>query len=166
MNRKWLLVGVLSLLLFITIGFCSINKTLKFENNQQILLTNIKPVTMTNKENLIIEETQDGVNYNINLEKPGDYYSFTIDLINNTSNKQKIDSIELPSLTEKQQKYFEYKVTYLNGEEIREKDIIESNSKITLKVSLHFRKDITVEDLPIEADVFDLSLHINTSMAD
>lgn len=56
--------------------------------------------------------TDTDVTYSVTLDKPGDFYEFTIDVINDGSFNANLKSITMSTLTEAQAKYLTYTVTY------------------------------------------------------
>ena len=77
------------------------------------------------------------VEFAATLENPGDFYEFTVDVVNNGTIDAMIDSFSLtPSLTTAQQKYLEYTVTYDDGADISTNDSLAVNSSERIKV--HF----------------------------
>ena len=61
------------------------------------------------------------VEFAATLEEPGDYYEFTVDVVNSGTMDAMIDGFTIsPELTSDQEKYLEYKVTYLDGGELEE----------------------------------------------
>ena len=63
-------------------------------------------------------------------------------------------------LTKEQQRYLTYTVTYEDGQEIKTDDILRANDKVTLKVRVEFKFDITEEDLPKEEQNIGLDFNI------
>ena len=85
--------------------------------------------------------------FSTKLEVPGDFYEFTIDVVNDGSIDAMIESvIKTPTLTEAQAKYLNYIIEYQNGESINTKQLVSKNSFVRLKVRVEFRKDITASD--------------------
>ena len=59
------------------------------------------------------------LSFSVNLVMPGDYYEFTVDVVNDGSIDAIIDSIEKkPELTAEQAKYINYVIEYVNGDSI------------------------------------------------
>lgn len=105
--------------------------------------------------------------FSTTLTKPGDFYEFTIDVVNNGSIDAMIDSvIKTPELTDAQEKYLNYIVEYQNGEEITTKQLIEANSFVRLKVKVEFRKDLVASDLPTSLETLNLSFTVNYVQSD
>ena len=138
-SKKTLYVILVILLLSIcslTIVYAALSTVLKITGNTEVVASNWdiyldnvqvkngsvsagKPV-ITNKSTL---------SFDVDLNKPGDYYEFTVDVVNNGSIDAMIDSVvKSPNLTDVQAKYALYEVSYANGESI--------STKQTLKMHL------------------------------
>ena len=105
--------------------------------------------------------------FNATLNVPGDFYEFTIDVVNDGSIDAMIDSVvKTPELTTEQAKYFNYDVTYHNGESITAKQLVNSGSFVRLKVRLEYKKDLTASDLPTSAVSLSLGFTLVYSQAD
>ena len=105
--------------------------------------------------------------FSTTLSKPGDFYEFTIDVVNEGTIDAMIDSVtKTPELTANQKKYLNYIVEYQNGEAITSKQLVAKESFVRLKVKLEFRKDITASDLPTTSETLSLSFTVNYVQAD
>lgn len=97
------------------------------------------------------------ISFSSDLKKPGDYYRFTVDVVNDGSIDAMIDSVvKTPELTASQSKYIKYDIEYEDGSPISSRHILAKNDDVTLSVTVAFRNDISVSDLP-SSDV-DLNL--------
>ena len=100
--------------------------------------------------------------FSTTLSKPGDFYEFTIDVVNNGSIDAMIDSVtKTPELTETQMKYLNYIVEYQNGEAINTKQLVEKKSFVRLIVKIGFRSDISAFDIPQTLKTLNLSFKVN-----
>ena len=105
--------------------------------------------------------------FNATLNVPGDFYEFTIDVVNDGSIDAMIDSVvKTPELTAEQSKYFNYDITYQNGESITTKQLVNSGSFVRLKVRLEYKKDLTASDLPTSNVSLSLGCTLIYSQAD
>ena len=105
--------------------------------------------------------------FSTTLTTPGDFYEFTIDVVNKGSIDAMIDGVtKTPTLTESQAKYLNYIVEYQNGEAINTKQLVSKNSFVRLKVRVEFRKDLTASDLPSTSETLNLSFTVNYVQAD
>ena len=99
------------------------------------------------------------LSFSVNLATPGDYYEFTVDVVNDGSIDAMIDSVvKTPELTASQAKYIKYEVSYQNGESITTNQTIKSGTSTPIKVRLEYRKDISSSDLPSSATELSLRL--------
>ena len=90
--------------------------------------------------------------FSSSLVDPGDFYEFTVNVVNDGSIDAMIDSVSVtPTLTDSQKKYLRYEVTYQNGESISSKQTLRKGSSMPIKVIVEFRSDIPVSDLPSTA---------------
>ena len=56
------------------------------------------------------------VDFAATLNKPGDHYTFTVDIVNSGTLDAMIDSVvKTPNLTEEQAKYISYEISYNDG---------------------------------------------------
>ena len=101
------------------------------------------------------------------LNMPGDFYEFTIDVVNDGTIDAMIDGItKTPTLTEAQAKYLNYIIEYQNGESINPKQLVAKNSFVRLKVRVEYRKDITASDLPTTSETLNLAFTVNYVQSD
>lgn len=136
-----------ALILLFGVGFAYINTTLSVEgvvnvenSSWDIHFENIQvssgSVEATTQPTIIDDTT---VNFGLSLENPGEYYEFTVDVVNDGTYDAKIDSITiLPELTDEQQYYFEYNVAYADGTSILVNDALNSGTTETIKIRFDY----------------------------
>ena len=174
-NKKYFIVVVLLLLVGISIGYAFIITTFNItgksnirKNSWDIHFENIvvrngsveaiKLPTINNKAT---------VDFEVKLNLPGDFYEFTIDVVNDGTIDAMIDSIvKTPNLTDGQKKYLNYIIEYQNGEEITKNQLIEKESYLRLKIKIEYKKDIMISDLPGVAENLTLGFTLNNIQAD
>ena len=97
--------------------------------------------------------------YTINFTKPGDYFEFTTDIVNEGTIDAMVDvvsnnayanassttPITLPT-------YLTSTVTYSDGVAIQPNQLLAHNTSEKIKVRVEFKKDINVSDLPSSGD--------------
>lgn len=99
------------------------------------------------------------VEFSCFLNKPGMFYEFTIDVVNDgTIDAMIANVVKTPDLTAEQAKYFKYEVSYANGDAITTKQILRKGTSTPIKVKIEYRKDLVASDLPTEQVALDLSL--------
>lgn len=168
-NKLFLII----LLLVITIGYALLSTNIniigssKFKDARwDVHLDNLRIVdgSVSEDSNASIDSKRTSVNYNVNLNTPGEYYEFLVDVVNEgtidgmvdmVSSKMKINdgeyidivSAELPN-------YLRYSVTYQNGMEIKPKYELKVGERQTYRVRVEYRRDIDISDLPVsEQDI-------------
>ena len=176
-NRRMLsiiLCIVLICTLTLSIAYAALSAVLTISGNAEVVasswdvyLDNIKVTSGSVNTGLPIITSKTTVNFSTNLSIPGDYYEFTVDVVNNGTIDAMIDSIsKTPTLTDKQAKYLNYIIEYQNGESINSKQLLEKNSFVRLKVRVEFRDDIMSSDLPTVSETLNLTFTVDYVQSD
>ena len=174
-NIKKYKLFVILLIFGISVGYAALNTTLKItgksnisKNTWNVYFDNItitdgsvkavKVPTINNKTTLDFE---------VKLNIPGDYYEFTVDVVNDGTIDAMIENIEkIPTLTTEQQKYLNYTIEYQNKEKVVPKQLVKANEFVRYKVRIEIKKDITSSDLPENIDVLNLGFTVNYIQSD
>ena len=174
-NKKYFIVVVLLLLVGIGIGYAVLNTTLNITGkssiskntwdvhfeNVQIIDGSVEAVKVPTIENSTT------VDFEAQLNLPGDFYEFTVDVVNNGTIDALIESItKEPELTSDQKKYLNYIIEYQNGEQIALKQLVKANEFVRLKVRVELKKDIAASDLPEVVDVLNFGFTLNYIQSD
>lgn len=156
MRKKRLRLLILVTILFlISIGFAvltsnlSINGLFNFTpNTWNIYLDNIVvDETSTTTGTPSISEDKDTITFSASLNKPGDYYSFNVDIVNDSTIDAMLGNITIEGITSEYSDYLSCLVTYSNGTQANQNDILYKTARVTLNVKLLY-KDITIEQIP------------------
>ena len=91
--------------------------------------------------------TTTSINYTVLLDKPGDFYEFTVDAVNAGTIDAMIDSITTPNIDSRVLQYVNYSATYLDGTEVNQNDVLKATKTATYKIRVEFKKDIEPTDL-------------------
>ena len=174
-NKSFYLILILILFIGVTIGYAVINSTLNIngkssisKNTWDVYFDNIN-VGFGSVEAVktSVVENSTTVDFEVALNLPGDFYEFTVDVVNDGTIDAMIESInKTPDLTSVQQKYLNYTVTYENGKEIFSKQLVNKESFVRLKVRVEYKSDITASDLPTVSETLNLGFNINYVQAD
>ena len=176
-DRKTLYI-ILSIVLIsifsLTIVYAALSVTLNIIGNAEVVasswdihLDNVKVTSgsVSGTEPSITSPTT--ATFSTTLTTPGDFYEFTIDIVNSGSIDAMIDGVsKTPTLTTNQAKYLNYIVEYQNGESINTKQLVSKNSFVRLKVRVEFRKDIIASDLPTTSETLNLAFTVNYIQSD
>ena len=163
-------------LMGISLGYALISKSLSItgtsevkSNSWDIYFDNviITPGSVSTVNAPIIDNINYVVNFGVFLNLPGDFYEFTVDVVNFGTIDAMIESfVKTPELTEEQNKYLKYIVEYQNGDEINVKQVISKGSFIRIKVRVEYIFDISENELPIVSQNLNLGFSLNYLQAD
>lgn len=179
-RRKYLILLVL--ILAISLGYAALATTLKVKGTLNVSKTswdvhleniNIEPNSVTASVPPTSDNTTTtSLDYTINITNPGDFYEFSVDVVNKGTLDAMIDVVTnkvyaADGTTEKNVNYLKSTVTYADGVEIKKNHLLEHGKSDTLKVRIEFRKDIEEEDLPSSGDeTLKVKFEMNTVQAD
>ena len=169
-NRKTLyftlciiLISVLSL----TIVYAALSVTLNITGSSEVTASNwnIRLANPEVKSGSVSANAPsisgNNLSFDVELNIPGEYYEFTVDVVNDGSIDAMIDSVvKTPELTTEQAKYIKYEITYENGESINTNQTIKSGPSTPIKVRIEYRTDISSTDLPSSTTVLNLILSL------
>ena len=175
-NDRKVLYGILSIVLVciftLTIAYAALFAVLTISGNAEVVastwdihLDNIKVMDGSVSENTPTITSGTTATFSVTLNMPGDFYEFTIDVVNNGSIDAMIDGVSKTSIYN-ESKYLNYIVEYQNGESINTKQLVSKNSFVRLKVRVEYRKDLNASDLPTSAVTKTLSFTVNYSQSD
>ena len=173
MRRKLSTKIYIILALFISIGFAylstnlNINGTSMFKSSSwNIYFDNIEVDSSS-------VELQSGdiaptisndkltVSYKVTCNKPGEYYKFNIDVVNDGSLNAKIDSISIPEIPEGYENNIEFSLKYLDGTTVEEGNVLLAGEKTTYVITTKNRDDISADQLISEAITLPMEVAIN-----
>ena len=181
------------LLLGVTVGFAALSTTLKVsgttnigKNTWNIYWDNVDNQNgVTTTTPVISNDVTNGPNtvvtWTVTLNKPGDFYEFTVDAVNAGTLDAMITNIEhklngsVMSSSNKLPDYVKYSVTYANGDEIAlnqllPKATVSGNTTVftreTYKVRVEFDSNINPNDLSDENESYELSFGVTYGQAD
>ena len=174
-KTSYLLIFVI-VLLSISTGYAALNSTLIIMGTSAIQKNiwdvhfenlNIKEGSVTATTEPTITDSNRISDFTFVLDKRGDFYEFTVDVVNNGSLDAMVNNVEkTPTLTSEQEKYLTYKITYENGEEIKKNQLLKVNDFVRIKVRVEFKSNITASDLPQTQHVLNLGFVVNYIQAE
>ena len=175
-NKFFNFILIILILFGVSVGYAAINRTLNITGNSEVSkntwdlhFENVR-VTYGSVEtdtSPIIDNNNLSVYFSFNLDLPGDFYEFTVDVLNKGTIDAMIDSIsKTPELTDFQKKYLNYTIEYENGEAISSKQLLASYSLVRIKVRVEYRTDIAESDLPSVFETLNLGFTVNYVQGD
>ena len=175
-RTKYLL---LLLILFISVGYAILQSNLTITGTTSIqdskwdihwnnVVITEGSVSTSNADKATIDNTKTTVNYNIVLDKPGDFYEFTVDAVNEGTIDGMIDVIssklnneEITTLPA----YLNYSITYSDGVPLQKNQELKANSTETYKVRIEYKRDIEANQLPENTQTLNLSFSVTYKQA-
>ncbi len=180
-RRKGFLLVLVLLLMFVSIGYAILSTNLNItgtstisDTNWDIHFENLNVTTGSvaigtgDSAATINTATRTDISYTITLNKPGDFYEFTVDVKNSGTVDGMVDTIvsqmngididALPS-------YLNYTATYSDGKSIAPNHLLVAGGKETYKVRVEYKKDISSTDLPATDDHLSFTLSVNYAQA-
>lgn len=162
-------------LLCLTIVYAALSTTLNINGNAEVtaaswdihfdnIQVNPGSVDATTEPKITDSRT---VNFDVGLKEPGDYYKFTVDIVNEGTIDAMIDSVvKTPELTTEQAKYIKYEIEYIDGNLISSKQLLSRDSARTISILVSYRSDVSSTDIPTEGDSLNLSFSMIYTQAD
>ena len=158
-DRKVLTLGlclVVVCVFTLTIAYAALNAVLTIQGSAQVTsadwdvhLANPKVTNGSVTTTVPTLATGKSLTFSTTLNMPGDFYEFTVDVVNSGSIDAMIEKVtKTPELTADQAKYLNYEVSYQNGESITNKQVIAVGVTMPIKVRVEYRKDLSSTDLP------------------
>ena len=172
------LIALIILLLGISIGYAALTTTLVINGESTIkkVVWNMHFANVKTENGSVTINTANGekaayipnadetrVEYKISLQQPGDYYEFTVDVVNDGTLDAKISSDPVLLGTDGYNQYIKY-TTVWDDDQTKlpaKNDIIEAGHSRKARVKIEFDTNIRTEDLPTEDKVLEFTYSMN-----
>ena len=176
-DRKVLTLGLclVAVCVFtLTIAYAALNAVLTIQGSAKvssaewdIYLSNPRVTNGSATTDIPQIKTSSTLEFSTTLNLPGDFYEFTVDVVNDGSIDAMIENVvKTPELTTEQAKFLKYEITYQNNEPITTKQLLAKDSTMPIKVRIEYRNDISASDLPTGQVVLDLALTLEYTQSD
>ena len=158
-DRKVLTLGlclVVVCVFTLTIAYAALNAILTIQGSAQVSsadwdvhLANPRVTNGSVTTTVPTLTTGKSLTFSTTLNMPGDFYEFTVDVVNSGSIDAMIEKVtKTPELTVDQAKFLKYEVSYANGESVANKQAIAAGVTMPIKVRVEYRNDLVASDLP------------------
>ena len=176
-DRKVLTLGlclVIVCVFTLTIAYAALNAVLTIQGSAQVTSSNwdlhlAKPKVRNGSATTTVPSiiTSSTVEFSTTLNMPGDFYEFTVDVVNSGSIDAMIENVvKTPELTAEQAKFLKYEITYQNRESITTRQLLAKETSMPIKVRVEYRKDLVASDLPTGQVVLDLAVTLEYTQSD
>ena len=170
-KKRFLILTLVVMAMLLGIGYAYLTSTLEVngttmfrKSNWDIHLDNstiqvesgsVTPITPVS----VIGTT---LSFSTRLENQGDFYSFTVDVVNaGTINASLTDINITPTLTSLQSEYLTFEVTNSDGTPLVIGETINAGSSKTIKVLARYNTGLDVDKYPIIDEVYDFSVQLD-----
>ena len=181
MNNKKTIYGIFFILIcLVAIGYAAIVSNITIAGTAKIKTNNFdvhfENVTVTTGSVEInttagdsaatIEPTnRTRIDYSVTLEKPGDFYEFTVKVVNGGTIDTMISSVTSKMnnvvINNNLPNYLEYSVAYEDGIEIEPNHELNATQVETYRVRVAYRTDINPSDLPTTPSTLNFNFSVN-----
>ena len=175
-NHLGLFIIMLVILICISIGYSVMNRILTISGNSEVKRNTwdlhfenikVKDGSVVAIKEPTIDNSNLSIDFNFMLNLPGDFYEFTVDVVNDGTIDAMIQSVsKTPELTDSQKKYINYIIEYQNGEQITMNQLVPFGEFVRLKVRVEYRSDVLESDIPTINETFNLGFTVNYIQAD
>lgn len=169
-NNKGLVL-LLLLILGISIGYAALTANLNINGTSTIQKANwdIHFENLAKTEGSVIATTEAAIdenkmtiNYAVDLVEPGNFYEFTVDVKNAGTIDAKLSDVPtMTGVSEEQDVYVNYTVTYADGSEVKAGDVLSKGESKSIKVRVEYDPAITADQLPTEEQSLTLTYSMN-----
>ena len=176
-GKKGLSVLLLLLLLLgVTIGYSVLSTTLNINGTSKIanatwdvhfanIVANTSS-TVTPSSGPTISADGHTITYNVDLDIPGDFYEFAVDVENTGSIDAKLKTVPtISGVSTEQDVYVNYTFLHSDGTAVAANEVIAAGAKDTYKVRVEFDREIENDDLPEEEQDLTLTVVMNWEQA-
>ena len=177
-NKNKLTISLFILIiLFIGIGYAYLTSNLTLSGSTKLagntwdihfanLVVNSSSVS-TSTPATIDSNDNTSIDYEVTLDKPGDFYEFTVDIVNAGSITGKISLLTNTGIPSNLEDIIDYSIVYTNkNTPVQLNDMLNHNSSKNIKVRVSFIEDISNSDLPSDDIDLDLNLSITYTQSD
>lgn len=100
------------------------------------------------------------VSFSAKLNNPGDFYGFTIDVVNNGTINAALDSISItPSFNDVT--YIDSSITYDDNTPIQTNDLLKSGVVKKIKVYYEYKDELDDDEYPVTDQSYDVTIQLN-----
>ncbi len=157
-NRKKFIYSIfLILLLVIGIGYAYLTSNLSISGNTNVSTNswnihfenlNVSTGSISTSSPATINAAGDAITYTIDLNRPKEYYEFTVDVKNDGTLPGKVSISTLSGITTEASSIIDYSVSYTNGNPVNIGDILNAGAKKSIKVRVFYKDEIDPDDFP------------------
>ena len=157
-NKKLVTSLVILLILSIGIVYAYLTSNLSITGSTEIAANSwdihfanlvVSPDSVDATTPAAIDTNDDtSITYGVKLNRPKDFYEFTVDIVNEGSLPGKVSISTLSGITSEAENIVDYSVNYTNGNPVQIGDILNGGATKSIKVRVFYNDEIEADDLP------------------
>ena len=167
-KREIMYISLFFMVIFISIGYAYLSRTLSITGSTEIAANSwdIHFANLSITEGSVeattpaaIQSNTTSINYSVLLDLPGDFYEFSVDVVNAGTIPGKVSISNIQGISSAAEPYLESSIKYTNGNSVQTDDLLNPGSSKRIVVRVAYREDI--DSLPDTNLVLDLVFNAN-----
>ena len=156
-KKRFIFSILLILFLLIGIGYAYLTSNLSIAGNTNVSTNtwnihfenlNVTEGSVTASTPATINGNTTSISFVVDLNRPKDFYEFTVDVKNDGTLPGEVSISTLSGLDTTSSKIIDYSINYTNGNPVNVGDILNAGAKKTIKVRVFYKDEINPEDFP------------------
>ena len=170
-RRSLIILLLIILLMGVTVGYAVLSTNLNINGTSRIKNStwdvhfqniSVSSGSVTAVEAPTIDASKLNINYVVELNVPGDFYEFTVDVKNGGGVDAKLSSLPiLTGVSTNQEVYTNYSITHADGSPIQIGETIMVGKSQKFKIRIEYDRNIVASQLPKDNQ----ELHLSTTMS-
>ena len=175
-KKSRFLIILFAFVVSISLGYAYLERTLNI-NGSSYLAGNTWKIQFDNfvvtegsvepTSPVTFDDKKANINFGVDLNLPGEFYEFTVDIVNKGTLRAYVSDFVMTELTEEQAKFLKFSVSYLDGSSINISDYVELDCSLSIIVRIEYLRDSNEDELIPSTDQYiDLNISFNFSQDD
>ena len=154
---------VLFLVLLIGIGYAYLSSNLSITGSTNVVGNtwdihfanlSVKTGSVTASTPAAIQSDTTSINYSVDLERPGDFYEFEVDIVNSGTLPGKVGLVNITGISSSVEEYLESSIKYINGNPVEVDDLLNPSATKRIVVRVGYKEDLnSLPEDDIELDL-------------
>ena len=162
-SNQFISIMVLFLVLLIGIGYAYLSSNLSITGSTNVVGNtwdihfanlSVKTGSVTASTPAAIQSDTTSINYSVDLERPGDFYEFEVDIVNSGTLPGKVGLVNITGISSSVEEYLESSIKYINGNPVEVDDLLNPSATKRIVVRVGYKEDLnSLPEDDIELDL-------------
>ena len=166
-KKRIMYFSLFFIILFISVGYAYLNSTLSIMGHTELSANtwNIHFENLSVTDGSVsattpaqISGNTTSISYSVLLERPGDFYEFSVNVVNSGTLPGKISLVDINGISSSAEPYLDYSIKYTNGNLVQVDDLLNAGATKRVVVRVAYKDDLS--SLPSENIELDLIYNI------